>query len=575
MKKIFITLITFILLFTCFACNNNSQTTQGENDNDLELVFKQIPLVNNCIEYDLQHDYMPTYFYPNGNVPLIDINNFVATLDGFIDVKKISYIVNESNNYLMQRWFSDNYTYLLCINWYSNKIFVNDIDFFNITKKINGTDYSTHKKLVDSKASNGKSVTFNIGSYYFDILYYNQKVLVPLPILNVLFCSTNQTNLLYNGEEYHFYYGSPSKELALSMRKSKLNNSECPEDVRRASINGLFFTMNYFYGLNEYKDIDFDFKNYISETQLKDLWCHDYNVYNRAYTQIIQQGLDELHTNLSYPSVYNNLEDDYNIYGEENIGKHWKEFYSSSDELIANYHNTFQDIKPVRINGTTAFIKFDSFNVAPNNVLYDENDKLKADAWQYDTFYFMLHSMDIIKQQNTIENIVIDLTTNGGGTLGAMYSAVGFLTNDNIKLPSYNTLTKEFRLDYCAIDSDNDGDYKDNDAYTQYNWYILTSRNTFSAANYFTSVAKNMGIATIIGEKTGGGMCSVMPCVLLDGTTFRISSNNSFRYHYYDNESNQNIYCEIESGIAPDYEIDRENFYDLAYLDEFIASIIK
>lgn len=398
---------------------------------------------------------------------------------------------------------------------------------------------------------------------------------MPLPILNVLFCSTNQTNLLYNGEEYHFYYGSPSKELALSMRRSILNNTECPEDVRQASINGLIFTMNYFYGLNEYKDIDFDFKNYMSESQLKDLWSNDYNVYNRAYTQIIQQGLDELHTNLSYPSVYNNLEDDCNIYGEENIGKHWKEFYSSSDELIANYRNTFQDIKPVRINGTTAFIKFDSFNVAPNNVLYDENDKLKADAWQYDTFYFMLHSMDIIKQQNNIENIVIDLTTNGGGTLGAMYSAVGFLTNDNIKLPSYNTLTEEFRLDYYAIDSDNDGDYKDNDAYTQYNWYILTSLNTFSAANYFTSVAKNMGIATIIGEKTGGGMCSVMPCVLLDGTTFKISSDNSLRYHYYDDESNQNIYYEIESGIAPDYEIDRENFYNLPYLDEFIASINK
>lgn len=159
--------------------------------------------------------------------------------------------------------------------------------------------------------------------------------------------------------------------------------------------------------------------------------------------------------------------------------------------------------------------------------------------------------------------------------MGAMYSAVGFLTNDNIKLPSYNTLTEEFRLDYYAIDSDNDGDYKDNDAYTQYNWYILTSLNTFSAANYFTSVAKNMGIATIIGEKTGGGMCSVMPCVLLDGTTFKISSDNSLRYHYYDDESNQNIYYEIESGIAPDYEIDRENFYNLPYLDEFIASINK
>ena len=572
MKKFAIAFITFILLLSCSACDS-SNTTTATNDNNLELLYKQLPLINHSVEYDLQNDYIATYFYQDGNVPLIDINNFVASLDGFIDVEKIRYIIDESNNYLIQRWFSDNYTYQLYINWDSNTIFVNDIDYFNVTENIKGTDYSAHNKWVDSTATNEKSVTFNVGNYYFDILYYNQKVLVPLPILNVLFCSTNQTNLLYNGEEYHFYYGVPSNELSSSMRESKLNNSKCPDDVRKASINGLIFTMNYFYGLNEYKDIDFDFKNYMSEQQLSDLWSNDYTVYNAAYMQIMQQRLDELHTNLLYPSIYNNLEDVCDIYNDENIGENWNDFYTSFDELKANYLNTFEDKKSVRFEGNTAFIKFDSFEVAPNDVLYDENENLKSDAWQHDTFYFMLNAIEIIKRQNNIENIVVDLTTNGGGTLGAMYSAIGFLTNDNIKLPSYNTLTKEFRLDYYAIDSDNDGNYKDNDAYTQYNWYILTSRNTFSAANYFTSVAKNMGIATIIGEKTGGGMCSVMPCVLLDGTTFRISSNNSLRYHYYDSESNKNIYYEIESGIVPDYEIDRENFYDLSYLDEFIASI--
>lgn len=574
MKKFLIAFITFILLLSCSACNNSSETT-ATNDNNLELSYKQLPLINHSVEYDLENDYIATYFYQDGNVPLIDINNFVASLNGFIDVEKIRYIIDESNNYLIQRWFSDNYTYQLYIYWDSNTIFVNDIGYFNITENIKGTDYSAHNKWVGSTASNEKSVTFNVGNYYFDILYYNQKVLVPLPILNVLFCSTNQTNLLYNGEEYHFYYGVPSSELSLSMRESRLNNSECPDDVRQASINGLIFTMNYFYGLNEYKDIDFDFKNYMSEQQLSDLWSNDYGVYNAAYMQIIQQGLDELHTNLLYPSVYNNLEDICDIYNNENIGKNWNDFYISFDELKTNYLNAFEEKIPVRFEGKTAFIKFDSFEVAPNNVLYDENKNLKNDAWQYDTFYFMLNAMDIIKRQNNIENIVVDLTTNGGGTLGAMYSAIGFLTNDNIKLPSYNTLTKEFRLDYYAIDSDDDGDYKDNDAYAQYNWYILTSRNTFSAANYFTSVAKNMGIATIIGEKTGGGMCSVIPCILADGTTYRISSNNSLRYHYYNGESNQNIYQEIESGITPNYEIDREYFYDLSYLDNFIASISK
>lgn len=569
---IFILLLGCSLLFGCSACSNQNQT-MVKNDNDLELSYEKIQLINHTAEYDLEYDYISTYFYPNGNVPLIDINSFVASLNGYIDTEKIRYTVNENDNYLTQKWISNNYTYQLKVYWDTNQIWVNNFGYFNITKSIKGTNYSAHNKWIDVTSSNEKSITFNIGSYYFDILYYNQKVLVPLPILNILFCSTNQTNVLYDGEEYHFYYGTPSKELALSMRESKLNNTECPEDVRKASINGLIFTMNYFYGLNEYKGIDFDFKNYMSEKQLADLWSSDYIVYNHAYIEIIQQGLDELHTNLIYPSIYNKLEDNCDIYNEENIGSNWKGYYDSLDELNSNYQNTFEDRHPVRFKGRTAFIKFDSFNVAPNNILYNESGILKNDAWRYDTFYFMLNAMNLIKQQHNIQSIVIDLTTNGGGTLGAMYSALGFLTNKNIKLPSYNTLTNEFRLDYYAIDSDDDGNYNDEDAYTQYNWYILTSKNTFSAANYFVSVAKNMNIATIIGEPTGGGMCSVMPCVLADGTTFRISSNNSLRYHYYNDKTNKNIYQEIESGISPDYKIDREKFYDLSYLDEFISFI--
>ena len=124
-------------------------------------------------------------------MPLIDINNFVVSLNGFIDVEKIRYSIDESNNYLMQRWVSGNYAYQLYVYWDSNTIFVNDIDYFNITENIKGTDYGAHKKWADCAVSNKKPVTFNVGNYYFDILYYNQKVLVPLPILNVLFCSTN------------------------------------------------------------------------------------------------------------------------------------------------------------------------------------------------------------------------------------------------------------------------------------------------------------------------------------------------------------------------------------------------
>lgn len=572
MKKLLAALIAVILVMSCCSCREIMKTNKV-NDNDKELISRQIALLNNCDEYKLKHDYIDTYFYKNGNVPLIDVNEFVASLDGFIDTEKIRYVINESENCLTQKWLSGSYTYEMSVYWDSNKIYVNDFGFFYVTNDITGTNYSAHHKWLDVYSSNEKSITFNTGNYYFDILYYQSKVLIPLPILNVLFCSVNQANLLYNGDEYHFYYGSPSKSVIASMRESQLNGTECPNDVRKATINGLLFTMDYFYGLKDEKEIDSGFVNYLTQGQLENLWSNDCNVYNAAYLQIFQRKIDELHTNLLFPSVYNALNDKFDIFSEENIGERWGEYYRSLDELQNNYKNKFGEIEAVRFDGKTAFIKLNEFRVAANNVLYDTSGNLKDDAWEYDTFYFMLHAMSRIKKQRGIENVVLDLTSNGGGTLGAMWSVLGFLTNRDIVLPSYNTLTKEFRLDYYAIDSDDDGDYSDRDAYTQYDWYVLTSQNTFSAANDFVSVVKNMDIATVIGERTGGGMCSVMYSVLADGTAYRFSSNETSRYQYYDKESGKNIYQQIESGIRPNFELDRKYFYDLTYINNFIEDI--
>lgn len=573
MKKIITFFLLLILSTNLFACSKNN-SSNSVNDNDKELFLQNIPLINQATEYALEYNYIPTYFYKNGNIPMIDINKFVRSLKGFINVDKMTYSLNKEENQITQQWISNNYTYMLTANWQLDTIYVNDMGFFKNTEEQEGIDYIRNGKWEDCYSSQKKPVNFNIGNYYFDILFYNDLVLIPLPILNVLFCSTNQTNILYNGEEYHFYYSTPPSDIAKKMRESSLNGTFCPNDIRQASINGLLFTMDYFYGLNDYKDID-SFKNYIGEKLLNNLWNNSSNVFNNAYINIFQKKLDELHTNLIYPSVYNELEDKFDIYNESNIGERWEDYYTSLAQLEEKYSQIFNNEKLVRFEGNTAFIKFNSFDVAPTGILYESNGSISEEAWKYDTFFMMLKAMQEIQLNTSTHNIVIDLTTNGGGSLGAMYQALGFLTNKNIELPCYNTLTNEFRKDYYSIDSDNDFSYDDNDAYTNYKWFILTSKNTFSAANCFTSVAKNMGIATIIGEKSGGGMCSVMPCSLLDGTIYRISSNNSLRYAYFEAETNKTIYNEIESGIKPNYEINRDDFYNLEFLDNFLNSIKK
>lgn len=103
-----------------------------------------------------------------------------------------------------------------------------------------------------------------------------------------------------------------------------------------------------------------------------------------------------------------------------------------------------------------------------------------------------------------------------------MIRVLGYLTDNDIALHYKDLINSQNQKLSYSVDISNSIN-------TNYKYYILTSGNSFSAANYFTSIAKDMGIATIIGQTTGGGMCSVIPLVLSDGSAITISSYNTTR----------------------------------------------
>ena len=224
----------------------------------------------------------------------------------------------------------------------------------------------------------------------------------------------------------------------------------------------------------------------------------------------------------------------------------------------------------VRYYGDTAIITFNSFKTGSNNDLYDSDGILKENAWQYDSYYYMQHCMNDIKQYSEVKDILLDVSQNGGGNISAMERVLGFFTDNVLKYETYDTLTNEYHIDYYKIDTNADG-YYDDDAYNQYRWTLLTSINSFSAANALTSCFINQGLGKTIGQKTGGGMCSVLPIVLADGTAIAISSNNTMRY-VKKNDEGRPIYYPIEDGISPNLEIPYTDFYNdeklVGYIDQ-------
>ncbi len=162
----------------------------------------------------------------------------------------------------------------------------------------------------------------------------------------------------------------------------------------------------------------------------------------------------------------------------------------------------------------TAIIDFRSFNdpAAFNNFLYK--------------------SFETIKNEQ-IENLVIDITENGGGnsSLGDLlfkYISKNNFTQFGKTIVKYSRLQKNFFKKMCEEDSSNcetyhymneqeDGkiDVFESDSLIQPNKkpfkgniYLLTSLNTFSSASDFAQCFKHYKMGTIIGEETGGWIVS-------------------------------------------------------------------
>jgi C-terminal processing protease CtpA/Prc len=88
-----------------------------------------------------------------------------------------------------------------------------------------------------------------------------------------------------------------------------------------------------------------------------------------------------------------------------------------------------------------------------------------------------------------------------------------------------------------------------------YNWYVLTSSVTFSAANMFASMAKELGIP-VIGQQSSGGASSIGAFITPDGSAVMISTNNVLSTRI-GNELDGYEYISVESGVPVDYFLSR------------------
>jgi len=471
-----------------------------------------LPFESLAEEYIVADGTINVHYMNNGALPYVDVQEFITLLSGAIisdeitvagtgDALSVSYVITDED-------LEEDFTLSTVYDFGTNVLTVNDFSVFDNLSEETQTDFGSGLETVDYVTSDPNEVVIDFDDYDFDFVRHNDKYLIPLHIAN-LFYSGSMYDVYYNGDKvygidtYQLMDDSGVSEL---ISTSSLNAADMPEDVRAATYDYMAFIFDYFYGLKAEQSVD-TYYDKLVDFQTNYMLQSDPIAYDATFNFIYQR--DDLHTSHMFTGIY---EDHYDKgLSWDDLGSKTTKYYEASDAMGGSCNN--KQPYATYDNDTIGVIFIEGFEA-------ETPDEFEA-------------SVNALLAIPTIETIVMDLSCNGGGILGAAFQILGFLTDDPVAIHSKDTT--DLSTDSWYMSTAN--------AAVDVEWYILTSTLTFSAANLTTSVAKDMGIATIIGTDSSGGACSITAMLLPDGSGIMISSTGMLT---------DDDYNSIEAGIDVD-----------------------
>ena len=410
----------------------------------------------------------------------------------------------------------------------------------------------------------GSEVVIDLKKYGIDLVADGGNYYIPLQtVSDIMLALPCYVLLLYNERSVFVYeYGSETGKDLLRKWYEAEPVQEKSEALSEFSYNELCMVMDYYYGLKEYHGID-SFDKFFSDVALKDaLKSQDSAVGANALSVFLDLYIDDSHSGYTLNSWRLGMDAEV----ESKYGHSALRMYESSMKYYQARMEYFpEEVPGYQEVGNTAYITFDSFMTKDKDVDYY---KEPPTADTEDTIGLFLYAYSqITREKSPIENVVFDVSLNGGGdTVTASYIISLILGEGTLCI--HDTLTGAYANESFRADANLDGQFDEKDSLLDYNLYCLTSPSSFSCGNLMPSVLKSSSMVRIIGEQSGGGACVVMPLSTADGTILQISGPNRLSYM-----KNGSIY-DIDKGIEPDYIIDKpEHFYDRAKLTDYINSL--
>jgi hypothetical protein len=152
--------------------------------------------------------------------------------------------------------------------------------------------------------------------------------------------------------------------------------------------------------------------------------------------------------------------------------------------------------------------------------------------------------------------VILDLRNNGGGSAAMIRYICGYLFPEETHLINWDIRAEKKTVQSYSADA------VQGRRIVEQPVYILTSRNTFSAAEEFTFDLRNLERATVVGDTTGGGGHTVQGYVF-DFDGFRIGCRLPYgrAYNPKNNEGWEGI------GVIPHIPVPAEKALETAQAD--------
>lgn len=428
------------------------------------------------------------------------------------------------------------------------------------TSYINEDGQSEYLERGLSFFAPGYAIEIDLAERNIPLDIYQGKKYIPVQTFNDLFICPYGFNVAYNGESLFVLIGNtiPSELSSLYYNKDKTLRSTA---LTEFNYNELCLFLDLYYGLQYEHGFTDGFDYYLESIGLKEEFLKPdaTNSYNALGTLTFGY-IADLHSSIANASPYVGApapaESDIkvNSYIVNHIAEN-AEYTSARDEQLA-------EVVPYQKVGNTAFVTFDNFTFERSGNYQDDLEQPIGD-----TIGIISAVHQAITADEEIENVVLDLSCNGGGAIdSAIYTIAWMLGSCDFSI--YDSATGSKGSVCYKADVNFDHVFDDNDTIKDKNLYCLVSPLSFSCGNLVPAILKASNKVTIVGKTSSGGGCVVRPGITADGTAFTISDSKQMTI------VKNGTYYGIDQGVEPDITLTKiESFYDRAGLAEYLNGL--